>query len=616
MIAPLLNTHAHSRTALYLGFVVLLVLPVIGNAQVADATKKQMADIIALKNSFSAGEKKLSSNLAFASRKAQSKPVGHATNLVAANVADADGTVQVVIRGQATAALLADIGARGGKVLAVAPSKDRIEARLPLTALEGLASRSDVGSIRQPPRVKHNFGSVTTQGYITHFAKPVVESASNPIDGTGVSVGVLSDSASLGQIAVLQASGDLNGSATTLPGQDGAPGTDEGAAMMEIVQDLVPGAQVIFATAFTSESSFAQNIVDLNTAGCSVIVDDVSYSDEDPFEDSSVAQAVNAVVGNGAIYFSSAANSGNMTNETSTTWEGDFADGGTINSGPIVGAEGVPVVVHEFSPGVNFNALLDGSGVVDLFWADPLGGATDDYDLFVLDSTGTTIKGFSINSQNGTQDPFEEVATPPFGNYMNPAPGDIVVIARFAGKPVALHVESFGESALLFSTNGATHGHNAAANTQSIAASYWNSAHGGLHFFNANAVTETFSSDGPRRIFFTPDGTAITPGNFKFATNGGTVLQKPDFTGADGITARTPGFNPFFGTSAAAPHCAGVAALVRAANPALTNVQVHNALLNTVLTLGPPGFNQDSGFGIVRAKAAVDSVSEVTNSHK
>ena len=139
-------------------------------------------------------------------------------------------------------------------------------------------------------------------------------------------------------------------------------------------------------------------------------------------------------------------------------------------------------------------------------------------------------------------------------DHMDQAAGDIIVIVRFAGKPVGLHVESFGFSGLQFSTNGAAHGHNGGANTQSIAAAYWNSGRGGLHFFNSNAVIETFSSDGPRRTFFNPDGSPITPGNFKFATGGGTVLQKPDFTGADGVTTRTPGFNPFYGTSAAAPH--------------------------------------------------------------
>ena len=76
-------------------------------------------------------------------------------------------------------------------------------------------------------------------------------------------------------------------------------------------------------------------------------------------------------------------------------------------------------------------------------------------------------------------------------------------------------------------------------------------------FANTN---ETFSSDGPRKIFYKPDGTAITPGNFLFATNGGQTLIKPDFAAADGVTTKTPGFSPFFGTSAAAPHAAAIAA--------------------------------------------------------
>jgi len=131
--------------------------------------------------------------------------------------------VQVVIRGNASQALLNEIASRGGKVDAVAPSKDRIEAKVPLTQLEGLASRNDVGSIRQPPRVKHNIGSLCTQGYVTHFAKPVVESVGSPFDGSGVKVGVLSDSATLSTVAALVGVGDLGPNTVVLPGQDGAP---------------------------------------------------------------------------------------------------------------------------------------------------------------------------------------------------------------------------------------------------------------------------------------------------------------------------------------------------------------------------------------------------------
>jgi subtilisin family serine protease len=54
-------------------------------------------------------------------------------------------------------------------------------------------------------------------------------------------------------------------------------------------------------------------------------------------------------------------------------------------------------------------------------------------------------------------------------------------------------------------------------------------------------------------------------GNYK--STGGVVRQKPDLTAADGVQTATPGFNTFYGTSAAAPHAAAIAALVREANP-------------------------------------------------
>ena len=76
--------------------------------------------------------------------------------------------------------------------------------------------------------------------------------------------------------------------------------------MLEIVNDLAPGAQLYFATAASSEASFANNIQQLQAAGCNIIVDDELYNDESPFQDGIVAQAVNAVTANGVLYFSSA----------------------------------------------------------------------------------------------------------------------------------------------------------------------------------------------------------------------------------------------------------------------------------------------------------------------
>ena len=126
----------------------------------------------------------------------------------------------------------------------------------------------------------------------------------------------------------------------------------------------------------------------------------------------------------------------------------------------------------------------------------------------------------------------------------------------------------------------------------------------------ANPI-ETFSSDGPRKIFFNPDGTPITPGKFTYAANGGTTLQKPEATGADGVNCKTPGFSPFFGTSSAAPHAAAIAALVKSAHPSLTNPQIRNILTSTSLDNMEAGPDRDGGYGVLTALPAVQAARAV-----
>src|SRR5215813_11639179 len=101
--------------------------------------------------------------------------------------------------------------------------------------------------------------------------------------------------------------------------------------MLQIVHDIAPRAQLFFATANNSEASFAENILALRNApyNCDIIIDDVGYFDEPPFQDGIVAQAVNAVTADGALYFSSAGNEGSVAKNTAGVWEGDFNDAGS-----------------------------------------------------------------------------------------------------------------------------------------------------------------------------------------------------------------------------------------------------------------------------------------------
>ncbi len=63
----------------------------------------------------------------------------------------------------------------------------------------------------------------------------------------------------------------------------------------------------------------------------------------------------------------------------------------------------------------------------------------------------------------------------------------------------------------------------------------------------------------------------------------------------------------FNGTSMAAPHVSGVAAMVFGKNPNLTPTQVESILENTALDLGPLGYDPTFGFGLVQAVDALNA---------
>ena len=385
-----------------------------GMAQVSPSAQREMAEIYALKRSLSPAERKLSTNLLLLSRAASGKNLGDLSRFVDAGMGDTSGQVLVEVHGRLTPALMTARAMRGvekvnGTVPAEAFRTGQVRARVSLGELLDLARETDVSSVREATGGHTNVGSLTTQGYVAEGANRVVASG---VTGAGVRVGVLSDSATPARVAALIRTGDLPPDVVVVPGQVGA-GEDEGTAMMEIVHDMAPGAKLFFATAGSGQVQFAANIRTLRFVyHCDIIVDDYSYFAEPVFQDGVLAQAVNDVTADGALYFSAAANSGNLSSGTSGTWEGDFVNGG-LTAGPINGIEGGPVPLHNFGTATSpqlYDVLTHAatSGVW-LHWSDPQGASTNDYDLFVFDPTGTTIKGFSIATQDGTQNPLEYV---------------------------------------------------------------------------------------------------------------------------------------------------------------------------------------------------------------
>jgi hypothetical protein len=564
-----------------------LQVPGSATGQLSDSALRQIEALQQDKARRTPAQQKVDSQLLYAEKMRRGVPVANGVRTLRVTLdKDTDGRVQVDITARVTDELLQGIADAGGKVVNSFVQYEAIRAWLPLPEVELLAARPEVRFIRPAEKSRTNAGNVVSEGYFTH--KVNVASNSFSATGSGVKVGVLSDS--VDYLAQSQAAGEL-GAVTVLPGKAGS-GEGEGTAMLEIVHDLAPGAQLFFATANGGTAAFAQSIRDLRFIyHCDVIVDDVDYFIESPFQDGVVAQAVNAVTADGALYFSSIGNSGNKNDNTSGTWEGDFVDGGALTVNSENGR------VHRFGS-ANYNTIAPGgySERVDLFWSDPLSASTNDYDVFLLSSNGSSVVALSDNSQNGTQSPYESIDKADVGER--------VVILRYSGTGRFLHLE-VGRGQLGVSTSGRARGHSAAAEAFGVAAV---DVSGSTNTFVAGSKNpvEDFSSDGPRRVFYYSDGSSITPGNF--SSSGGAIRQKPDIAAADGGRTSVPGFSRFFGTSAAAPHAAAIAAVLKSYNPSLTPAQVRAALTGSALDIETTGVDRDSGYGIVMADAALRAV--------
>ena len=613
-----------SLSALALASVAAATAPGHAAGPLSDHAKAQMAEILAVKKTFSPEEKKMSANLALARRKALGLDIGETAQALTPSLG-ASSFVKVEIHGRVTESLAGALHAMGAQVTRTDAATRRITAHVTLDSLGELAKHPDVTAIRLPMPRHPNVGGMTGQGYISLSAREVIKTMG--YTGAGVKVGVMSDSASVERVAALMKSGDLGAGTKVFrhgPTIDEG-GTDEGTAMMEVVQDIAPGADVYFSSVYDADFNYdiSGAILQLQNNGCKVLVDDFG-GPEGVFQDDLDAQTINKVTTvNGVIYCSSAGNSNNFAHGTSGTWEGDFLAGDTVSG---IGN----YTLHNFRP--NFPQSYDPATVTGepyqyLTWADPLGTSTNDYDFFVTDAAGDKIKGFSIETQDadgastGDSYPEEILEISAYGgNYDDQEPGDRFIIAKTPdAAPLALHMDT-ERGSLEVGTTGATYGHNAAANTVCVAASYWNSAFTGAKPLTGRAnPVETFSSDGPRKIFFQPDGTPITPGNFLFATKGGQTLAKPTTTAVDGAEVETPGFFPFFGTSEAAPHAAGVAALVISARSAAGMSPLSPKQLRTVLgqlgtinneakvtSTDPTGkFDAAGGYGVLNAPTAV-----------
>lgn len=466
-----------------------------------------------------------------------------------------------------------------------------IQGWLPYENLEEAAEAGFVVKVTPPSYAHTRAGSLTTQGDAVLGSDDVRNILG--FDGTGVKIGVISDG--VDSLAMSQATGDLPGFVDV---GSNANGGDEGTAMLEIIHDIAPGADLAFYTAFPTSMNFLNAITFFMNNGVDIIVDDVGFLTQPYFQDGELAQAAQNAVDNGIIFVSAAGNDAQRHYQAFYIDDGGLdPDDDLHNFGAAAGG----------SSDVGMTYEIPGGGLAAFFlqWSDPFGSSSNDYDLFIVDSFSGDILDSGTNPQNGNDDPFE------FAIVENDGFGSLlveIIISKFSGTPQTLemHFNLDGDLTEFNVPEDAIFGHPAAPGVLATAAFDWKTPN----------TIESFSSHGPSSIISPSDATISTRAAIT------ELRQKPEFSAPDGVSTTVPGFTTFCGTSAAAPHAAAVAALVLEAieftesnatlgDPTIAKrqvVEVKNALTSTAVDLGQPGFDNISGFGRINAFAAVQSV--------
>ncbi|MCE2030353.1 S8 family peptidase [Sessilibacter corallicola] len=596
-----------------------------------------MADVSAVPSQM----KKLGSALTQVSVNAQTASgasvgtMGTANNTIKLAEVDSKGYVLIdAVASEGTAELVAMLESIGAKNIA---SYGRVvSARVPANKLTDMAL-SDAMAFANPAFMESNVGIVTQQG--DRAMGTDINREALGLDGTGFTVGVLSDSFECDP-------GSLAGGPYTTPAEDVANGDipatfinleaigdpdgciDEGRGMAQLIVDAVPGVNIIFHTAFNGQASFAEGIVELALAGADVIVDDVIYFTEPMFQDGIIAQAADEVARLGVPYYSS---NGNRARDA---FETDYrAVEATIDT-----TEGT---WHDFDPGEGVDLLktvtLDGSTQVNLTfqWDSPSFstgglGSPNDLDVVMFDENGVRVPDcFVFQDENGFFPPLCQFT---FAGAEGGDGGDAIELVSLVdftgGATVQLgFLTETGDAPgfvkyVIFGGNitdseyaidaPSGFGHNNAAGAEGVAASAFFLTEPFIGDANSNtlraeageeecrpACLNDFSSAGGTPIFFDVAGNRLPAPEVRFKPG----LTAPDGTNtsfffsdtsrddddSDGefVTGEEGEFPNFFGTSAAAPNASTIAVqmLEATTSPILRTVSSGN----TIYVMCQPG---------------------------
>jgi subtilisin family serine protease len=445
----------------------------------------------------------------------------------------------------------------------------KVQGWASVNTIEALRNDKHVELIETPKYAQPRAGTALTQGDAIVKSNLLRQLG---FRGKDIKVGIVSDGSNNWTTA--RASGNLPSSITqygscTIRAESqticrSARTCNEGTAMAEIIHDIAPDASLAVASVNTSLEFIARINQLANSFGADVIVDDLGFFGEPYFADGDLANAVQALPSH-VLYVSSAGNAGHVH------YQAPYA----ATDGSLHNFSATPTQNSDNAMGFVIAARRGAFALLQ--WDDPFNAAQSDFDLYVSDLNGPVGQSVSRGST-----PFEAAC------IYNSSYSDKVFFAqidKFSGDDKQLKIFLLGAGAIEYPMRqGSIFGH--AATSRAVAV-------GSVQASDPGHDTIAFYSSGG-------------PGEIRVPTI--QTRRKPDLVAIDGVSVSGAGGFPttFYGTSAAAPHVAGVAALLMSAYPKVRTNDIRVALTRSAKDLGSKGFDTSYGYGLVNALEAYE----------
>jgi len=460
------------------------------------------------------------------------------------------------------------------------PSTGLVSASVPADKLDAVAALDWVTALRPSLRPSVDVGPITAEGVQLHKADLA---QARGLTGRGQKVGAISGD--VDHIADSIAAGELPKDVQVLRQADYTD--DEGTAMLEIIHDMAPGAKLAFASTRDTTAEYVEAFHVLANAGVTMIAEDIALDDEPAFQQGIGAATAEGLAKHGIWISSSAGNLGNRhAPRVTANGTGSGPDGVT---GPFNGCPNAPdnvVKLRGDDTTYDLNLLPGATVMPTLQWSEPRavfptagqGGFTD-LNLYLMDESGTTCLAASNAVQaNGVGDTIEQFI---YENTTKVAQRAKLVVdvqgtstARKAPildlrwRALSAGVQTLDPTERAGSMNPDSNYLGFATSAGAVNAS--------VSVDPATIALEPFSAAGPTQIVTTTRCPGGKPGPCRGIPGPSRTFPAPNWAAADGVSVSgaggfgsgtcpttTQGACRFFGTSAAAPTAAGVAALTR-----------------------------------------------------